>query len=68
MEEVLLGLVGGLEHQALLGERLLAPGLDAEQTFQGMDPGAGEAPVLVALPFELRFMASAMRQPCAKPN
>ncbi len=53
MQEVLLRLVGGDEHRALLGQRALAPRLHAEEALEGVDAGAGAPPVLVAVPLEL---------------
>jgi hypothetical protein len=53
MQEVLLRLVAGDQHHALLGEGALASRLDPEEALQGVDAGAREAPVLVAGPFEL---------------
>ena len=50
---MLLGLVGGEQHHALLGERSLAAGLDAEQALEGVDARARAAPVVVAVPLEL---------------
>ena len=51
---MLLRLVGAEEHRALRGEGSLASRLDAEKAFEGMDPGARAAPVLIAVPLELR--------------
>ena len=53
VQEVLLRLVGGDEHHALLGERSLAAGLDAEQALERVDAGARAPPVVVAVPLEL---------------
>ena len=54
MQEVLLGLIRGDQHQALFGERLLAARLDAEEPFERVDARAGAAPLVVAVPLELR--------------
>ena len=50
MQEVLFRLVGGDQHHALLGQRVLASRLDAEQAFEGVDARARAAPVFVARP------------------
>ena len=53
MQEMLLRLVAGDQHHALLGERALALRLDAEKAFQGVDAGARQAPVCRIGPLEL---------------
>jgi hypothetical protein len=53
VQEMLLRLVGGDEHQALPGDGALAFRLDAEEAFERVDAGARAAPVLVAVPLEL---------------
>ncbi len=52
MQEVLLCLVRGDEHHAVLGEGAVASRFDVEQAFQGVDAGARAAPVFVARPLE----------------
>src|SRR3954467_9609884 len=52
VQQMLLRLVGGKQHRASLGERV-ASRLDMEKAFEGVDAGAGVAPVLVAVPLEL---------------
>jgi hypothetical protein len=49
---MLLRLVGGGEHGALLGERDLASRLDTEKALEGVDAGAGSLPLLGAIPLE----------------
>ena len=53
MQEMLLGLIRGDEHRALLGERSISSGPDAEKALEGMDAGAGAPPLFIALPSEL---------------
>src|SRR6185436_1579059 len=46
VQEMLLRLVGGDEHRALLGERAKAPRFDAEEACEGVDTKPGAPPVI----------------------
>jgi hypothetical protein len=52
MQQVLLGLVRGHQHDASFGQRPLAAWGYAEQTLERVNPGAGAAPIIGAVPAE----------------
>ncbi len=53
VEEVLFALVGGAQHDPVLGERAAAAGRDLEQPAEGVNPRASLDPIHLAVPIEL---------------